>query len=229
MTGVLEPLIVGIGGGSGGGKTLLANLLCEELGREQCVILSLDSYYRNQVDMPLAVRGNFDHPQALDEQLFFDHLQQLRLGYGVDSPCYDFSHHRRTGESEYIPPRPFIFVDGVLLFALDGIFQVLDKSLFVDTAPDVRLARRLIRDVRERGRTLDSVTEQYLATVRPMHNRYVEPHKQRVDKIVSGEIDFQETLPDLLKYLKQELKHQQNPIHANVPVDTYVQYNVMTK
>ncbi len=199
MKNAKRPQIIGISGGSGGGKTLLATMLCLRLGLENTVLLSLDAYYKNQVDMPLAVRGNFDHPDSIDQQLFFDHLRQLRLGESVDVPCYDFATHRRLAQTEVLNCQPVIVLDGVLLFALEGIFDYLDFSIYVDTAADVRLARRLLRDVAERGRTLESVVEQYLSTVRPMHNRYVEPHKQRVDKIVSGEIDFAETMPDLVK------------------------------
>lgn len=199
MQNAKRPQIIGISGGSGGGKTLLATMLCLRLGLDNTVLLSLDSYYKNQVDMPLSVRGNFDHPDSIDQQLFFDHLRNLRLGADVAVPCYDFATHRRLEKTEAVSCQPIILLDGVLLYALEGIFDYLDFSVFVDTAADVRLARRLLRDVQERGRTLESVVEQYLSTVRPMHNRYVEPHKQRVDKIVSGEIDFAETMPDLVK------------------------------
>ncbi len=199
MQNAKRPQIIGISGGSGGGKTLLATMLCLRLGLDNTVLLSLDSYYKNQVDVPLSIRGNFDHPDSIDQQLFFDHLRHLRLGEDVDVPCYDFTTHSRMDKTETLSCQPIIILDGVLLYAMEGIFDYLDFSVYVDTAPDVRLARRLLRDVEERGRTLDSVVEQYLSTVRPMHNRYVEPHKQRVDKIVSGEIDFAETMPDLIK------------------------------
>lgn len=227
----VNPLIVGIGGGSGGGKTLLANLLCQHLGNDQCAILSLDAYYLNQQDIPVAVHGNYDHPHALDQSLFLSHLQQLRVGAGVDAPTYDFATHTRTGQTVLVPCRPFIFVDGVMLYALEGIFQLLDLTIFVDTAPDVRLARRLLRDVAERGRTLDSVIQQYLSTVRPMHNRYVEPHKQRVDTIVSGEIEFSETLPDLIRTLQRHLNaaQQQPPAHLTVLPDNSRRYDARIK
>jgi len=203
-----RPQIIGISGGSGGGKTLLATMVCLRLGLDNTAMLSLDSYYKNQVDVPLKIRGNFDHPESIDHTLFFDHLRQLRLGEDVDVPCYDFSTHSRLAQTEAVSCKPLIILDGVLLYALEGIFDYLDLSVYVDTAADIRLARRLLRDVEERGRTLDSVVEQYLSTVRPMHNRYVEPHKQRVDKIVSGEIDFAETMPDLVKAI-QNLSAQQ--------------------
>ncbi|MGB0846032.1 MAG: uridine kinase [Thiolinea sp.] len=205
---IRRPKIIGISGGSGGGKTLLATMLCQQLGADNTVLLSLDAFYKNQVDIPLAIRGNYDHPDSIDQELFFDQLRQLRLGEDVDIPCYDFPTHSRISITEYIACKPVIILDGVLLYALEGIFDYLDLSIFVDTAPDVRLARRLLRDVQERGRTLECVVEQYLTTVRPMHNRYVEPHKQRVDKIVSGEIDFEETLPDLLKTIERLTEEQ---------------------
>lgn len=194
-----RPQIIGISGGSGGGKTLLATMLCLRLGLDNTVLLSLDSYYRDQVDVPPSVRGNFDHPASVDQELFFNHLRRLRMGESVAMPCYDFTTHSRMVQTKTISCQPVIVLDGVLLYALEGIFDYLDFSVYVDTAADVRLARRILRDVEERGRTLESVVSQYLDTVRPMHNRYVEPHKQRVDKIVSGEIDFAETMPDLVK------------------------------
>ena len=210
----MRPQIIGISGGSGGGKTLLATMLCLRLGLDNTVLLSLDSYYKNQVDVPLAVRGNFDHPDSIDQKLFFDHLRHLRFGENVDVPCYDFATHSRLDKTEKLSCQPIIILDGVLLYALEGIFDYLDFSIYVDTAPDVRLARRLLRDVEERGRTLDSVVEQYLGTVRPMHNRYVEPHKQRVDKIVSGEIDFAETMPDLVKAIHNAARRQEEAAEA---------------
>ena len=209
MQNAKRPKIIGISGGRGGGKTLLATMLCLRLGLDSTVLLSLDSYYKNQIDMPLAIRGNFDHPDSIDQQLFFDHINHLRLGEDVDVPCYDFTTHSRLDKTEAVSCQPVILLDGVLLYALEGIFDYLDFSIYVDTAADVRLARRLLRDVEERGRTLDSVVEQYLDTVRPMHNRYVEPHKQRVDKIVSGEIDFAETMPDLVKAIQNVAEYKQ--------------------
>ena len=127
----MRPQIIGISGGSGGGKTLLATMLCLRLGLDNTVLLSLDSYYKNQVDVPLAVRGNFDHPDSIDQKLFFDHLRHLRFGENVDVPCYDFATHSRLDKIEKLSCQPIIILDGVLLYALEGIFDYLDFSIYV--------------------------------------------------------------------------------------------------
>lgn len=180
------PFFIGICGGSGSGKSELARALVAALPHEQAVLVELDSYYHTKLKFPREVYGNFDHPLSLDEDLLVEHLQRLKAGHAIKKPCYDFTVHDRARFFEEISPKPFIIIDGILLFALQQVAQLVDLSVFVDTPADIRLARRLLRDVRERGRTLDDVLAQYLKTVRPMHEEYVEVFKSKTDILVSG-------------------------------------------
>ena len=179
------PRFIGICGGSGSGKSTLAQAVVQA-SPIPATLISLDAYYRTKVDFPSVIRGNFDHPDALDAPLLAQHLHALRAGNTIQLPHYDFTCHDRSQLTHAVAPTPLIILDGILLFALPSVLNHLDVSIFVDTPADIRLARRLQRDTQERGRSLDNVLEQYFATVRPMHECYVEPYRQQADVVVSG-------------------------------------------
>jgi uridine kinase len=177
---------LGVAGGTGSGKTTVAHSILEAIGRERIAFLAQDSYYRDiewGTDHDL-LRHNFDHPGALDTDLLVDQLATLKAGRAVEVPIYDFVRHRRTRETRRVEPRPVVLLEGILLFAEPRLRALLDFKIFVDTDPDVRLLRRLKRDLTERGRTVDDVLRQYMETVRPMHLEFVEPSKRWADVIV---------------------------------------------
>lgn len=179
-------MIIGICGGTGSGKTTVANRILESVSTDDVAFLQQDSYYRNLDQLPLDYRQqvNFDHPDALDNELFVAHVQALRAGRAVDLPVYDFKQNMRLPETRRMEPKLIIIVEGILIFAEPRLLDELDIKVFVDTPDDIRFIRRLRRDVAERGRTVDSVIEQYLATVRPMHAQFVEPSKRVADVII---------------------------------------------
>lgn len=178
-------LVIGICGGTGSGKTTVAKSILEAVTRE-VVFIQQDSYYRNIKDLPLDYRqlANFDHPDALDNDLLVNHVRKLKAGEPVDLPIYDFRTHTRKNETMPIQPQPIVIVEGILIFADARLLEQLDIKVFVDTPDDIRFIRRLRRDIAERGRTVESVIEQYLATVRPMHMQFVEPSKRYADVII---------------------------------------------
>lgn len=177
---------LGVAGGTGSGKTTVAEAILSTVGRERIAFLAQDHYYRDVAwsgphDL---LAHNFDHPNALDSELFGEHLRELKRGRAIERPVYDFVHHRRTGRCERIEPRPVVLVEGILLFAEPALRDLLDFKIFVDTDPDVRLVRRIRRDLDERGRDVADVLRQYMTTVRPMHLEFVEPSKRWADVIV---------------------------------------------
>ncbi len=180
------PLFIGIAGGTGSGKTTVAHKLVERMPEGQALLISHDWYYRERGGLSPEQRAavNFDEPDALENVLLAEHLDELRLGRSVRAPQYDFTAHTRRKETVLIEPRPLIVVEGILLFAVRTIRDALDLRIFVDTDDDVRLLRRLRRDMIERGRDLESVERQYTRTVRPMHRLHVEPSKQHADLII---------------------------------------------
>ena len=179
-------MIIGICGGTGSGKTTVANRILETVSADEVVFIQQDLYYRNLKDMPLDYRNaaNFDHPDAIDNELLANHLKKLRAGEPVELPIYDFRTHTRLPATTPIEPKSIVIVEGILIFAEPRLLEQMDIKVFVDTPDDVRFIRRLQRDIAERGRTLDSVIEQYLATVRPMHMQFVEPSKRFADVII---------------------------------------------
>ncbi len=179
-------LIIGISGGTGSGKTTVANRILESVQASEVVFIQQDSYYRNLKDLPLDYRhvANFDHPDALDNDLLVNHIRKLRAGESVELPIYDFRTHTRANETRSLEPRPIVIVEGILIFADPRLLEQMDIKVFVDTPDDIRFIRRLQRDIDERGRTLDSVIEQYVSTVRPMHIQFVEPSKRYADVII---------------------------------------------
>ena len=178
-------LVIGIAGGTGSGKTTLMRNLVASLG-DQATVISHDSYYKRHDDLTYEQRCklNFDEPSAFDTSLMVYHLEQLRRGIAVDCPTYDFTIHNRTDEVKHVVPKKVIIVEGIRIFEEQPLRDLMDIRIFVDTDADVRLCRRIKRDVTKRGRTLESVLLQYLQTVKPMHEMYVEPSKRFADIIV---------------------------------------------
>jgi uridine kinase len=179
-------MIIGICGGTGSGKTTIARRIIESVGREKVILIEQDSYYRNLADMPLDERhqANFDHPDSIDSEMLMNHLKRLKSGDSIEMPVYDFKSHTRSDRSEHLEPKPVVIVEGILIFSEPRILSLLDVRVFVDTPDDIRFIRRLQRDIRERGRTTESVIAQYYATVRPMHFEFVEPSKRNADIII---------------------------------------------
>ena len=179
-------MIIGISGGTGSGKTTVANRILESVSAQDVAFIQQDSYYRNLKDLPLDYRQavNFDHPDALDNDLLVHHIRKLKTGGSVELPIYDFKTDTRSHETLLIEPKPIVIIEGILIFSDARLLEQMDIKIFVDTPDDIRFIRRLRRDVAERGRTVDSVIEQYLATVRPMHMQFVEPSKRYADIII---------------------------------------------
>jgi len=179
-------MFIGICGGTGSGKTTIARAIVETVGADRVVLVEQDSYYRNLADMPLDERhqANFDHPDSVDSDMLVNHLLRLRQGLAVEMPLYDFVTHTRSDDIEVIRPRPVVIVEGILIFAEPRVLDILDVRVFVDTPDDIRLMRRLRRDVHERGRTFERTLEQYERTIRPMHFEFVEPSKRHADIII---------------------------------------------
>lgn len=182
----MPPLVLGVAGGSGSGKTTVARTILNRVGADHIAYVPHDAYYRDFADLPHNAAGqvNWDHPDALDTELMIEHLQALRSGQAVELPIYDFTQHRRTAATTRVAPQPIILVEGILLFADPRLRTLFDVKIFVDTDPDIRLIRRLERDITERGRTALSVIQQYLDSVRPMHLEFVEPSKRYADVII---------------------------------------------
>ena len=180
------PLIIGIAGGSGSGKTTVANEINRRVGQEHIAVLPHDAYYKDLRDLPDNERAqvNFDHPNSLDTDLLIQHIQLLKDWQPIELPVYDFKTHSRTHQTVHIEPQPIILVEGILIFAEPALRCLFDVKIFVDTDPDIRFIRRLERDITERGRSSDSVIRQYMRTVRPMHMEFVEPSKRYADVII---------------------------------------------
>lgn len=205
----MEPIVIGIAGGTGSGKTTLTRRLKEQFGSHEVCVLNHDNYYKRHDDMPYEDRCllNYDHPDALDTDLMIEHLKQLRAGHAINCPTYDHTIHNRSAETLHIEPAPVILVEGILIFTSPELCDLMDIKVFVDTDADVRILRRIIRDVKKRGRTLDSVVEQYLTTVKPMHEQFVEPSKRKADIIIpeGGKNDV--ALEMLIQRVTAQLHH----------------------
>jgi uridine kinase len=179
-------MIIGICGGTGSGKTTIARAIVRAVGAENVTLVEQDSYYRNLADMPLDERhqANFDHPDSIDSDMLVNHLKRLKAGDSIELPIYDFVTHTRSDALEHIDPKPVVIVEGILIFAEPRVLDLLDVRVFVDTPDDVRLMRRLRRDIMERGRTFERTLDQYERTIRPMHFEFVEPSKRHADIII---------------------------------------------
>ncbi len=178
--------MIGIAGGTGSGKTTIADVVLRRIGAEHIAFLPHDAYYRDLNDLPLAQRDsvNFDHPDSLDTDLMIEHIERLKTWMTVKVPVYDFTRHERTQETSVVEPHPVILVEGILVFAEPKLRDRFDMKIYVDTPPDIRFIRRLQRDIQERGRSMDSVIQQYETTVRPMHEEFVETSKRFADVII---------------------------------------------
>ena len=181
-----DPLVIGIAGGSGSGKTTVAQGILQRVGPDRIAFIQHDSYYKDLSGLPPTQRSeiNFDHPNSLETELLIKHIASLRDGKSVEVPIYDFSTDSRTNQTFTIQPRNVIIVEGILIFTEAALREMFDVKIFVDTDPDLRFIRRLERDIAERGRATESVIKQYLSTVRPMHLEFVEPSKRYADVII---------------------------------------------
>ena len=181
-----RPVIIGLAGGSGSGKSTILRRLLQELGPERVSVLEHDAYYHDLCDIPLEdrLRVNYDHPDSLETSLLVRHVETLLDGKSVDKPIYDFNEHTRSDRTERIDPTPIIIVEGILVLAERELTERMDIRMFVDTDDDIRLIRRIRRDMVERGRSLESILDQYESTVRPMHIEFVEPSKRNADVII---------------------------------------------
>ena len=182
----MKPFVIGVAGGSGSGKTTVVRSIVQSLGDDQVSLLEQDRYYRDRGDLRLEERAalNYDHPDSLENDLLVRHVNDLRRGVPVQVPMYDFARHAREADTELVAPRRAIIVEGILIFADPELRKLMDVKVFVDADGDTRLIRRLQRDISERGRTLASVIDQYLGTVKPMHLEFVEPSKRYADIII---------------------------------------------
>jgi uridine kinase len=181
-----NPLVIGIAGGSGSGKTTVANEVIQRVGAQNIAYLPHDAYYKELGHLPPNQRAeiNFDHPDSLENELMIQHIQSLQTYKPVALPIYDFSRHKRTEKTIEVKPQRIILVEGILIFAVPELRRLFDLKIFVDTDADIRFIRRLERDITERGRTTESVINQYMTTVRPMHLEFVEPSKRYADVII---------------------------------------------
>lgn len=181
-----KPILIGITGGTGSGKSTVANEIYNALPKESIVKIEQDSYYRDQSALSFEerIKTNYDHPDAFDTALLLSHLEDLINGKPIDKPMYDFEKHTRKPESVRVNPTDIIILEGIMILVEPEIRNMLDIKIFVDTDADVRIVRRLQRDIKERGRTIDSVIEQYLGVVRPMHLQFIEPTKRYADLII---------------------------------------------
>ena len=184
--GEKRPLFVAIAGGSGSGKTTIARSVVDLVGRDKVVYLQQDAYYRDQAHLAFEdrLKINYDHPDSIELELLVEHLQALRNGQAIERPIYDFETHTRTDETLLIAPEPAVIVEGILLLADPDLRDCFDVRVYIDTEPDVRLMRRIQRDIVEWGRSVESVLAQYEKTVRPMHHQFVEPSKRYADIII---------------------------------------------
>lgn len=181
-----KPIVFGVAGGTASGKTTVARAILEAVGASQVAYLPHDAYYKDMSHLPFEERArlNYDHPSSLETKLLVKHIKRLCAGEAVAVPVYDFTAHRRTSETTLVEPSPIILVDGILIFTKRKLRQLMDIKVYIDTDADVRFIRRLLRDMNERGRSLESVVTQYMETVRPMHLKFVEPSKRFADVII---------------------------------------------
>ena len=208
----MDTILIGIAGGTGSGKTTLADKLVESFGRDEVSILRHDNYYKRHDDIPFEERAklNYDHPDAFDTDLLCLHILELKAGKSIEMPVYDYAMHNRSDKTILVHPAPVIVLEGILLFVEKDLCDLMDIKVFVDTDADVRILRRILRDVKERGRSLDSVVTQYLTTVKPMHEQFVEPSKRRADVIIPERGQNTVALEMLIERVRKHLNLVQN-------------------
>lgn len=199
-------MIIGVAGGTGSGKTTLARHIANAFG-DRVAVITHDSYYRRQDNKSIEERAlqNYDHPDAFETDLLCRHLKMLANGQAVEVPVYDYTIHNRASSTTRVEPKPVIVLEGILLFSDEELRSMMDLKIFVDTDADERILRRIVRDTRERGRTLESVIKQYLATVKPMHDAFVEPYKRYADVIVPGGGDNPAALDMIITRIHKQL------------------------
>jgi len=204
----MNTILIGIAGGTGSGKTTLADKLIESFGSDEVSILRHDNYYKRHDEMTYDERAqlNYDHPDAFDTELLCEHIQKLKAGEAIEMPVYDYTVHNRSSEVVLVNPAPVIVLEGILIFAETSLCELMDIKVFVDTDADVRILRRILRDVKERERSLDSVISQYLTTVKPMHEQFVEPSKRRADIIIPEGGQNVVALQMLIERVKKHLR-----------------------
>ena len=207
-------MIIGICGGTGSGKTTIARKIVETVGKGNVVLVEQDSYYRNLADMPLDERhqANFDHPDSIDSEMLVNHIKRLKQGQPIEQPVYDYKTHTRMDETEHIDPKPVVIVEGILIFAEPRVLDLLDFRIFVDTPDDVRLIRRLRRDISERGRSFEQTLWQYEHTIRPMHFEFVEPSKRHADIILPEGGNSDITSDFLCSMVREKLYREQKEV-----------------
>lgn len=204
----MKTTIIGIAGGTGSGKSTLTARLRSHFGENEVSVINHDSYYKRHDELPYEERCklNYDHPDSFDTDLLVEHLKALRRGETVQVPVYDYTIHNRSNKTVTVSPAPVIIVEGILIFASAELCDMMDLKVFVDTDADVRILRRIIRDVKSRGRTLDSVVTQYLTTVKPMHEQFVDPSKRKADLIVPEGGHNKVALDMLIKWVGNHLQ-----------------------
>lgn len=207
-------LIIGIAGGTGSGKTTVARSIIEKLGTDKVTFISQDNYYKDHAHLEFNQREktNYDHPLAFDNGLLLKHLTQLKNNKRAQSPTYDFSTHSRSSKTLELLPNPIVILEGLHVLSDEPIRSILDIKVFVDTDPDVRILRRVLRDIQERGRSVQSVYEQYLSTVKPMHEAFIEPSKKYAD-IIIPEGGHNEVGINLLTILTEKHLHESNGLN----------------
>lgn len=213
MSSPSQGLLIGIAGGSGSGKTLVAKTIYRELGSDKVVIIDQDSYYKDLDDIPLKDRDlrNFDHPDAFDSELLKTHMSELLAGRAIEQPVYDYTRHARTQETRTVGEHLVIVLEGILIFYDPELRDLMDIKVYIDADADVRFIRRLTRDIHERGRSVDSVIRQYQESVRPMHEQFVEPSKRYAD-IIIPEGGHNKVAIDLLKVKIKDLLRERGAL-----------------
>ena len=193
-------ILIGIAGGTGSGKTSIANYLLKKFGSEQLIVIEQDSYYKNNSALSIDERNqqNFDHPDAIDIELFNKQLVSLLGGKSVEIPIYDFSIHNRRNQRQFVKPCRIIVIEGILTLYFESLRKLMNIKVFVDTPDNIRFTRRLSRDVKERGRTIKSVTNQYEKTVKPMYDQFVKPSRDLADIIITDGVQNKEAIDDLM-------------------------------
>lgn len=215
--------LIGIAGGSASGKTMVARAIVEDLGADEAFVIDQDSYYRDLSHIPFdeRTRQNFDHPSAFDYELLLDHLRQLLTGGFVDRPTYDYARHTRSGQTERVGDHTVIILEGILVLDDERLRELMSIKVFIDTDPDVRLMRRIRRDIIQRGRDLEGVLNQYETTVRPMHLQFIEPSKRYADIIIPEGVENRVGV-DLLRTKVRSLvaarqRHRSRVLNAGTP------------
>jgi uridine kinase len=193
-------ILIGIAGGTGSGKTSIANYLLKKFGSDQLIVIEQDSYYKNNSALSIDERNqqNFDHPDAIDIELFNKQLVSLLGGKSVEIPIYDFSIHNRRNQRQFVRPCRIIVIEGILTLYFDSLRKLMNIKVFVDTPDNIRFTRRISRDVKERGRTIKSVTNQYEKTVKPMYDQFVKPSRDLADIIITDGVQNKEAIDDLM-------------------------------